>query len=197
MMLHGNNRSTWFVIGVCVWCASAGHATAGELQIGDPAPQFEALDDQGKLWRSQDHVGKKVLVVYFYPADCTGGCTAQARGYRDDLQKLQELDVYVVGVSGDTVKNHQIFKQKEQLNFTLLADTEGKVAQAFGVEFTPGERRVKVMLDDREEELVRKLTTKRWTFVIGKDGKIIHKNTMVKASEDSKAILELVNKLSR
>lgn len=167
------------------------------LQVGDPAPQFEALDDTGKLWKSSDHVGKKILVVYFYPADCTGGCTAQAKGYRDDWEKLAAAGVEVVGVSGDTVRNHQLFKKKENLNFTLLADTEGKVAQAFGVEYTPGEKSVKAVIDDKEEVLVRTLTTKRWTFVIGKDGKILSKNTNVKAAEDSKAVLELVAKLNK
>jgi len=168
-----------------------------DLKVGDPAPKFEALDDTGKLWKSEDHVGKKIVVVYFYPADCTGGCTAQAKAYRDDLPTLKEKGVEVVGVSGDTVRNHQLFKQKENLNFPLLADTEGKVAQAFGVEFTPGEKSVKATINDKEETLVRALTTKRWTFVIDKDGKIASKNTMVVAKDDSKAILELVARLKK
>lgn len=187
----------WLALVLGVAAVELEAAEPVNLQVGDPAPQFEALDDTGKLWKSSDHVGKKILVVYFYPADCTGGCTAQAKGYRDDWEKLAAAGVEVVGVSGDTVRNHQLFKKKENLNFTLLADTEGKVAQAFGVEYTPGEKSVKAVIDDKEEVLVRTLTTKRWTFVIGKDGKILSKNTNVKAAEDSKAVLELVAKLNK
>jgi thioredoxin-dependent peroxiredoxin len=61
-----------------------------ELKEGDPAPKFSSTDDNGKPWKSEDYVGKKILVVYFYPADCTGGCTKQAQGFRDDLKELKE-----------------------------------------------------------------------------------------------------------
>jgi peroxiredoxin Q/BCP len=191
---------TFSVVALMAACALAVELCAADpvdLKVGDPAPKFEALDDSGKAWKSEDHVGKKIVVVYFYPADCTGGCTAQAKAYRDDQSELKAADVEVVGVSGDSVRNHQLFKQKESLNFALLADTEGKVAQAFGVEFTPGEKSVKATINDKEETLIRTLTAKRWTFVIGKDGKIASKNTMVKAADDSKAILELVAKLKK
>lgn len=178
----------------CLAAAATWAADPVNLKVGDPAPKFEALDDTGKPWKSEDHVGKKFVVVYFYPADCTGGCTAQAKAYRDDQSKLHEAGIEVVGVSGDSVRNHQLFKKKESLNFALLADTEGKVAQAFGVEFTPGEKSVKATIDEKEETLIRALTAKRWTFVIGKDGKILSKNTMVKAADDSKEILQVVAK---
>jgi peroxiredoxin Q/BCP len=178
----------------CLASVATWAADPVNLKEGDPAPKFEALDDTGKLWKSEDHVGKKIVVVYFYPADCTRGCTAQAKAYRDDLPKLAEKGVEVVGVSGDSVANHQLFKKKESLNFTLLADTEGKVAQAFGVEYTPGEGQAKTEIDGKEQVLIRSLTARRWTFVIGKDGKILSKNTKVNAAEDSKAILELVAK---
>src|SRR5262245_8142571 len=91
-----------------------------ELKVGDPAPTFTSTDDEGKPWKSSDHVGKKVLVVYFYPADMTGGCTKQACGFRDDMAKLTDKGVEVVGVSGDSAKNHQVFKSVHKLNFALL-----------------------------------------------------------------------------
>lgn len=163
------------------------------LKVGDKAPVFESVDDTGKPWKSTDYVGKKTVVVYFYPADCTGGCTKQAQGYRDDLKALSEKGVEVVGVSGDSVKNHEIFKKKENLNFTLLADTDGKVAKAFGVPVTVAEGTAKTKIGDEEIILKRSATAKRWTFVIGKDGKILSKNDMVNAAEDSKAILKLVS----
>jgi peroxiredoxin Q/BCP len=168
-----------------------------DLKVGDPAPRFEALDDTGKPWKSTDHVGKQVMVVYFYPADMTGGCTKQACGYRDDLGKLKEQGVSVVGVSGDTVHNHERFKKAYDLNYTLLADTEGKVAAAFGVPATAGLDSVTAAVAGKDELFIRPMTIKRWTFVIDKDGKIAARNTDVKAADDSKAILETVEKLKK
>lgn len=166
-----------------------------DLKVGDAAPTFQAQDDQGKAWKSSDVLGKKILVVYFYPADMTGGCTKQACGFRDDMKKLEAKDVVVVGVSGDSVRNHQLFKKAEDLNFTLLADEEGKVANAFGVPFTKGKKSIKRTVDGKEETLTRGGTAKRWTFVVDRDGKIAMKNTQVKAAEDSKAILQKVEEL--
>jgi thioredoxin-dependent peroxiredoxin len=166
------------------------------LKVGDLAPGFQAQDDSGKVWKSSDHVGKKVIVVYFYPADMTGGCTKQACGFRDDMKSLVEKGVEVVGVSGDSVSNHQLFKKAHELNFSLLADTNGKVAEAFGVPVTPGEKTVKAVIDGKEELLTRTVTTARWTFVINKSGKIASINKMVKAADDSKGIIELVDSLS-
>ena len=113
-----------------------------ELKIGDKVPAFSAKDDTGKEWKSADHIGKdgKIVVVYFYPADLTGGCTKQACGFRDQMKKLQEQGVEVVGVSGDSVENHQLFKKAHELNFTLLSDYDGKIAQLFGVPTKKGAR---------------------------------------------------------
>lgn len=171
-------------------------ASPVDLKVGNPAPKFEALDDTGKEWKSTDHVGKHILVVYFYPADMTGGCTKQACGFRDDFSQLKEQGVEVVGVSGDTVHNHQLFKKAYNLNFALLADTEGKVASAFGVPTSEGGT-YNATIDGKEEPLVRALTIKRWTFVIGKDGKIAAKNTEVNAAEDSNMILDTVAELQK
>ncbi len=165
-----------------------------EVNVGDKAPEFFALDENGKEWKSAEHVGKKVVVVYFYPADMTGGCTKQACAFRDDLSKLKDKGVEVVGVSGDSVRNHQLFRKAHDLNFTLLADTEGKVAEAFGVPITREEKSVKATIDGKEEVLTRTVTAKRWTFVIGLDGKVLSKNTMVAAADDSKAVFEIVTK---
>ncbi len=170
-------------------------ADAVDLKVGDAAPTFQAKDETGADWKSTDHVGKKVIVVYFYPADFTGGCTKQACGFRDDMAKLSSKDVEVVGVSGDSVKTHQLFKKAHELNFALLADGDGKVAEKFGVPVTLGEKTAKVSVDGKEESFVRTATINRWTFVIDKKGKIAAKNTTVKAADDSKAILEVIEKL--
>ena len=165
-----------------------------DLNVGDAAPAFEAKDDTGKDWKSADHVGKKIVVVYFYPASFTGGCTKQACGFRDDMKSLNEKDVEVVGVSGDNVKGQEAFKKFHKLNFTLLADEKGDVAKAFGVPTSKGGT-VKWKIDEKDEEFTRGVTAKRWTFIIGKDGKIAFKNTEVKAADDSKAVMDAVQKL--
>lgn len=173
----------------------ASAADAVDLKVGDAAPVFHATDDTGATWKSADHVGKKIIVVYFYPADFTGGCTKQACGFRDDMAKLASKDVEVVGVSGDTAKTHAAFKKAHDLNFALLADGEGKIAEKFGVPCTLGEKTAKGTVDGKEESFVRTATISRWTFVIDKKGKIASKNSTVKAAEDSKAILELIQTL--
>lgn len=167
-----------------------------DLKVGDKAPTFEAKDDTGKTWKSSDVVGKKFVVVYFYPADLTGGCTAQACGFRDDMKPLTDKGVEVVGVSGDSVENHQIFKKEKDLNFPLLADEDGAVAKAFGVPVSPGGV-AKVKAGGKEIELKQGVRAKRWTFLIDKEGKIALKNTEVKAADDSKAILKAIDALKK
>lgn len=169
--------------------------SAADLKVGDAAPKFSAQDEAGKDWKSADHVGKKVIVVYFYPADFTGGCTKQACGFRDDLDELSKQGVEVIGVSGDTVETHAMFKAHHKLNFPLLADVDAKVADAFGVENEKGEKTANVEVDGQKKSFTRKATIKRWTFVIGKDGKIAAVDKMVNAAEDSKKILKIAKEL--
>jgi len=165
-----------------------------DLKVGDAAPSFSAKDDTGADWKSSDHVGKSIVVVYFYPASFTGGCTKQACAYRDDQKALKDAGAEVIGVSGDEVKNQAAFKKFHSLNFTLLADDQGEVAKAFGVETKKGGK-VKQKIDGTDEEFTRGLTEMRWTFVIDKAGKIAFKNTKVNAPGDSKAVLEVISKL--
>ncbi len=142
------------------------------IAVGQPAPSFTLKDDQGQDWSSRDHYGKNIVVLYFYPADMTGGCTKQACGYRDNLDSLKAKGVEVVGISGDSVRNHQLFKKAHDLNFTLLADPEGDVAHKFGVPVKLGEQSITREIDGQEEILVRTATTQRYTIVIGKDGQV-------------------------
>lgn len=168
-----------------------------DLKVGDPAPRFKSMDDQGKPWNAADHFGKKVVVVYFYPADLTRGCTLQACAFRDDLKKLADKGVEIIGVSGDSVKNHQLFKKVHKLNFTLLADEKGTVAKKFGVPLKPGRVTRTFDLEGNPVELKTGVTASRWTFVVGKDGKIAYKETEVKPAEDSKKILGVIEKLNK
>lgn len=165
------------------------------LEVGDPAPQFEVKDDTGKTWDSSEHFGKKIVVVYFYPADMTGGCTAQACGFRDNMETLADKDVEVVGISGDSVRNHQLFKKAHDLNFTLLADVDGKVAEKFGVPTTKGKKTVQATIGGVDYVLPREITTQRWTFVVDRDGKVAYKDSQVNAKQDSQKVLEAVESL--
>jgi peroxiredoxin Q/BCP len=169
-------------------------------QVGDAAPEFTLMDDEGKEWKSSDHYGKKIVVLYFYPADFTGGCTKQACGYRDDFSKLQDAGVEVVGISGDSVKNHAAFKKFHKLNFTLLADPKGEAAAKLGVPFTLGEKAAPpVEIDGKQETFVRLATIQRWTIVVGKDGKIAAKRDLkaegTEAGKDPEVVEALVKKL--
>lgn len=186
-----------------VWNSSANAAADKEEnavpKVGDAAPEFTLLDDKGGEWKSSDHFGKKIVVIYFYPADMTGGCTKQACGYRDDLAQFQEAGVEVVGISGDSVRNHQLFKKAHNLNFTLLADPKGEAAAKFGVPFTPGEKSVTATIDGKEEILIRTVTTQRWTIIVDKDGKIAMirdlKAEGTEAGKDPEVVKALVKKL--
>jgi peroxiredoxin Q/BCP len=189
--------SRWLCAAAILVLCSGKAQAMDNLQVGDPAPTFNAQDQTGAEWQSSSHVGKKILVVYFYPADMTGGCTKQACKFRDNMSQLQDLGVEVIGVSGDTVKNHQLFQKAHQLNYTLLADTKGQVAHAFGVPFTAGEKSFKTMIDGQEEVLVRLGTAKRWTFVIDKNGKIAYKNENVNPELDTQQVTEVIRDLKQ
>jgi peroxiredoxin Q/BCP len=187
---------TLAVLAVGLIICAVNRATAEDkpVNVGDPAPVFQSTDDQGKVWKSSDHIGKKIVVIYFYPADMTGGCTRQACGFRDDMAKLADKGIEVVGVSGDSVANHQVFKAVHKLPFTLLADEDGSVAKKFGVPLKPGGVFKTKDQNGKDVQLKRGVTEARWTFVIGKDGKIALKNENVNAAEDSKKILDEVTK---
>jgi len=176
----------------CVGNADALEVTLSE---GDVVPMFQAKAADGMVWRSVDHVGKKIIVVYFYPADLTGGCTRQACGFRDRMKDLEKAGVEVVGVSGDSVDNHVLFAKVNSLNFSLLADEHGEISKAFRVPVREGAT-ITQLIDGVERSLVRGVTASRWTFLIDTHGKIVHKNTAVDAEQDSRNILETVRRLT-
>ena len=163
-----------------------------ELNVGDPAPVFQLPDEKGASWSSSDHVGKRWVVIYFYPGDFTPGCTAQANAFRDAMNKLTELGVEVVGVSGDSVRTHELFRKAQKLNFTLLSDEDGAVAKRFGVPFGPGGKARAKDADGKVVEIERAGTAARWTFIIGRDGKVAYKNTKVNPVLDAKKVAEFI-----
>lgn len=129
------------------------------LQHGDPAPDFEALDQNGNLIRLQDLRGQKVA-LYFYPKDDTSGCTAQACNLRDNQSELLAAGIKVLGVSIDGEKSHQKFAAKYDLPFSLLVDEDKKIVEAYGV------WQEKAMYGRKY------MGTMRYTFLIDEQGNI-------------------------
>lgn len=101
------------------------------LAVGNPAPAFEAKDQNGNIIKLSDFKGRKV-VLYFYPKDATPGCTAQACNLRDNYDALQKAGYIVIGVSSDSEKSHLKFIEKQNLPFPLIADEDLKVHEAYG-----------------------------------------------------------------
>ena len=101
------------------------------LNVGDKAPDLLGVDECGNEIRVSDYRGRR-LVVYFYPKDSTPGCTAEACSLRDGMDELVAAGYSVVGISADSAASHARFKEKQQLNFPLVADIDKKTIQAFG-----------------------------------------------------------------
>ncbi len=161
------------------------------LKVGDKAPNFKTLADDGSIWDIKEYLGKKYIVVYFYPAAMTGGCTKQACAYRDFKSNLKSVNAVVVGVSGDNVDGLKLFKKANDLNFTLLSDESGEIAQKFGVPTRDGGT-ITREIDGESFDLVRGTTASRWTFIIDKNGKIIYKNDSVNAVKDSEEVISFI-----
>ncbi|MBR3726252.1 MAG: thioredoxin-dependent thiol peroxidase [Prevotella sp.] len=102
------------------------------MKIGDKAPERLGRDENGKELKMSDFAGKK-LVLYFYPKDATPGCTSQACNLRDNYERMLAKGYAVVGVSVQDAKSHKKFKEKFQLPFPLIADTDHRLVEAFGV----------------------------------------------------------------
>lgn len=130
--------------------------TASMPKAGDKAPLVQGQDQDGKTWKLADDLGKKIVLLYFYPKDETPGCTKEACNFRDNITELKTNGVKVIGVSFDSAESHQKFIEKHELNFPLIADTDGKIADAYGVR-----------MKDRN-------MANRVSFLIGTDGKIVH-----------------------
>ena len=111
---------------------------AEPLKVGAPAPTLSAIDQDGKNLSLADVYAKGITLVYFYPKAETPGCTAQACSLRDSFSALQQDGLQIIGVSKDKPEAQKKFQTKHNLPFPLIADTDGKVAEAFGVPVTLG-----------------------------------------------------------
>jgi len=162
------------------------------LSIGDKIPLFKATADDGSTWDINKFLGKDYIVIYFFPGALTSGCTKQACSYRDHQENLASANAIVVGISGDNIENLKLFKEADSLNFPLLSDEKGSIAKSFGVPVGEGAS-LRRTLAGIEHELVRDITIKRWTFIVGKDGRIIYKNEAVNPEKDSEEVLNFLS----
>ena len=146
------------------------------IEAGIPAPDFELLDENERTHKLSAYRGQHVL-LYFYPKDDTPGCTTEACNFRDDYSAYQEAKVVILGVSPDSPKSHAKFKAKFDLPFSLLADTEQQVCEAYGVW---------ALKKFMGREYMGVLRT---TFLIDPDGMIVKVYEKVKPAQHSAEVL--------
>ncbi len=146
------------------------------LEVGDKAPEFEALNQDGVKVALKDFVGKNV-VLYFYPKDNTPGCTTEACEFSANYDQFIKNDTVIIGVSPDSVKSHAGFIAKQNLKHILLSDEDKEISKLYGV------WQVKKNYGKEYLGIVRS------TFVIGKDGKIVKIYKSVKAKDHAAKVL--------
>ncbi|MBI2485520.1 MAG: peroxiredoxin [Deltaproteobacteria bacterium] len=144
--------------------------------IRDKAPDIEAETYGGEKIKLSDFANKKTVVLYFYPKDNTPGCTKEACSMRDGMKELEKLGIQVLGISTDSVKSHEGFRDKYNLNFPLLSDKSKNIIKTYGVESEHGSAR-------------------RVTFLIDKSGVIRHIWEKVNTSKHAEEVAEKVREL--
>ena len=147
------------------------------LEIGTKAPDFSLPDQNGEMRSLSDYLGQKVI-LYFYPKDMTSGCTKQACGFAELYPQFREKGAVVLGVSKDSVASHKKFEEKYGLPFTLLADPEKQVIQAYDV-WKKKKNYGKVSMG-----------VVRTTYLIDEQGVIVRGSDKVKAAENPRQMLE-------
>lgn len=157
---------------------SAGVVKTPTLNVGDTAPDFTLLDQNGNEVSLHDYRGRNV-VVYFYPKAMTPGCTTQACEIRNSEKKLKEADIVVLGISADPVKSLKKFEERDKLNFTLLSDPEKKVIEAYG------SWGLKKFMGREFMGILRQ------SFLINPEGKIVHVMHKVNTKTHHEDVLNL------
>jgi|AntDeeMinimDraft_5_1070356.scaffolds.fasta_scaffold04484_4 peroxiredoxin Q/BCP len=150
-----------------------------KLEQGDHIPHFILTDAEGNLFDSKEILGNKILVIYFYPKNFTPGCTKEACNFRNDYEEFKKNGAEVIGISSDSVKSHQKFLKKYDLNHKLLSDPTEKIREKFGV-----------------KSHALGLIPGRDTFVIDRKGIVQMKFHNLKASQHEARALKSVKKLN-
>ena len=148
------------------------------LKIGDIVPNFTAKDSQGEVFESQNFLGRKPLVIYFYPKDNTPGCTTEACSFRDQYEDFKDLGAEVIGISSDSVKSHHKFAKKHELPFILLSDQNKKLRSLFGV-----------------KNNLFGLLPGRVTYIIDRNGVVIYIFDSMNAAKHIEKALEIIKEL--
>ena len=170
---------TLFSLIIAIGIAATASIQAATPAVGQKAPAFEGKDQDGKTHKLADYLGKKNVILYFYPKDNTPGCTKQACALRDRLGDLNKGGVEVLGVSMDTADSHKKFIADHNLNFPLLSDVDGKLAAQFST------------------QMEGKKMSRRVSFLINKEGKIVHVTDVPPADIHLKEMQEAVAKLGK
>jgi len=147
------------------------------MEINDKAPDFNSVDQNGEKIALKDYKGNWV-VLYFYPRADTPGCSIEACSFRDSFQRVEKIGAVVLGVSPDTAKDQKKFVDKFDLPFTLVADADKKICNAYGV------------MQEKNMYGKKVMGVARTTFIIGPDGKIKHIFEKVKPEGHAEQVLE-------
>jgi thioredoxin-dependent peroxiredoxin len=123
------------------------NAQIRELTIGDSVPQFSLKDQNDSMFNTRDFIGKKLLVIYFYPKDESMVCTKEACAFRDKFNDFTKAGAMVIGINYGTVESHKKFSEKDKLPFTLLSDPDKKVMKLFGIKGGIGSGRDTYVID--------------------------------------------------
>ena len=168
-----------FIVVGLISCQTEEKQEMGKIKVGEIAPDFELKDKDGNKVKLSDFRGEKSVVVYFYPKDETPGCTAQACSFRDSYEDFKEAGAEVIGISSDGSSSHTGFAENHRLPFVLLSDPIGKARKAYGAYDLFG------------------MIPGRVTFVIDKQGKVIHKfDSQLSPTKHIKESLEAIKKAS-
>ena len=148
------------------------------ISVGEKAPIFEGISDSGEKIVLSDFIGKKNVVLYFYPKDETPGCTAEACGFRDNWEKIVSMDATILGVSSQSVDSHKKFKQRHELPFTLIADAKNDIRKKYGA--------------------TGMLIPPRVTFIVDKEGVVRYVlSSQLDVTRHVRESLEVLEKLQR
>jgi peroxiredoxin Q/BCP len=166
---------TFLLLGVVLFLVS--RMTASELKAGDPAPDFSLVGSDGKTHTLADYRGKQAVVLAWFPKAFTPGCTSECKAFAEAGRKLRQFDVaYFTASVDDTEKNKQ-FAESVAADYPILSDPEGKIARTYGV-----------------TDAVKKWAS-RWTFIIGRDGRILYIDKDVKPATHADDIAKKLEEL--
>jgi peroxiredoxin Q/BCP len=149
-----------------------------KIDVGSMIPEFSLKDQHGEIFNIKDLIGKKNLVIYFYPKDDTPGCTKEACYFQDQYEVFRDADAEIIGISGQSVESHFAFAKKYDLSFILLSDTGNKLRKKFGVPSN-----------------IFGLLPGRVTYVVNKEGKVTYMfNSQSKATKHVDEALRILQK---